>query len=1001
MEREAYETKFLESSLMPAAVAVIGGGITGVQAALDVANAGVPVYLIERGPSLGGHMAQLDKTFPTNDCSTCILSPKLVEAARHALITVLALSDVVALEGTSPDFVMTVRRRPRYVDEGKCVGCGLCAEKCPMSVPNEFDLGLADRKAIHVPFPQAVPLKYAIDAEHCLYLKKGRCGLCKKVCPSGAIDFDQKEVVDRIEVGAVIVASGFDQLPPSLLPSLGHGVYPGVLTALEFERLLSPSGPTGGRLFVPGSLDPPRSIVFAQCIGSRDDRHCAHCSRFCCMASLKQALVAVEHEPSIHSLSICYLDLRTYGKGFDAYRERALASGIKLVKGKVAEVTPQDKGLTALVEDIHGGGVLRLDADLIVLAMAARPSEGVKELSRALGVGLEADGFIKTLESEGLPVHTTRKGVFAAGCCIGPKDIVDSICEASAAASSALSLFPDRVRTATAPMTHRESAPEAPRVGVFVCRCGTNIASVVDVPAVVEAAKKLMGVVHAEENLFSCSERSLEEVAKSIRDNRLNRVVVASCSPRTHEPIFRDTLVKADLNPYVLEMVNIRDQCSWVHRLEPQEANVKSIELVRMGVAKARLLEPLEPIKVPVKSGAMVVGGGLAGIAAAADLGAKGYKVTLVERSQTLGGLTEDPGEIRLGVPAPSFLRKMLDAMERSGVAVRKGVTVKSVSGCVGDFKISLSDGTSLEAGAIVLAPGAEPASSEALGHLGGVTSLDLDRLISKGTSIPGRVTFIQCVGVRNGTYGCSRFCCSKTLFQAVTLRTAGKEVNVLYRDLMFYQRGEEEMYREACRLGVRFIPYEGPIRTDSGRLIISSPIDGFLAVPTDLVVLGVGAVPSESIEVLGKMLKVPRSSEGFFLEKHPKLAPVEFAVDGVYLAGCAQYPKTATEAIVQGLAASAKASSVLSKSVLMAPPQVCSVDSERCRGCGVCEAICKFGAARLSVIGGRRVSEISPAMCKGCGVCAASCPSGAIDVKGFSDDQLTAAINALLGVEP
>lgn len=985
---------------MPAAVAVIGGGIAGVQAALDVANAGVQAYLIERGPSLGGRMAQLDKTFPTNDCSTCILSPKIVEASRHPLIKIMTLSEVMASEGESPDFVLTIRHRPRYVREERCVACGICAEKCPRRIRSEFDMGLGDRKCIFIPFAQAVPLKYVVDAEHCLFLNEGRCGICKKACPAGAIDFEMTESIERIRVGAVIVATGYDQFEPALLVNYGHGAHPGILTGLEFERILSPSGPTGGRLALPGSDGSVRSIVFVQCVGSRDSRFCSHCSRFCCMVSIKQALVALEHEPSIQNIHICYMDLRTYGKGFDRYRDRAREEGVILLNGRVADVSWDDSLLRVKVEDTESGQVKTIETDIVVLATAAVPSKGLGELAGVLGIGLGDDGFIETSSSGGRPVQATRTGILAAGCCSGPKDIPDSICEASAAAAQALSLFPNREPTEIEATSFVGVSHEELRVGVFVCRCGTNIGSVVDVPSVVASARKLAGVIYAEENVFSCSESSLIDIARRIEEERLNRVVVASCSPRTHEPIFRDTLARAGLNPYVLEMVNIRDQCSWVHRGDPGEATRKAIELVRMGVAKATLLEPLLPLSVPLTRNALIVGGGLAGTTAAADLATQGYEVTLIEESDTIGGLAASCREAADGADDADIVKRIADSVGIRGVRVVTGVRVRAVEGSVGDFKIVLSDGSELRAGVIVLAPGGEPAQLGEFEITGALTSTAFERMRGSGGEIPARVSFIQCVGVRNDRFGCSRYCCLKTLGQALTLRRMGKEVNVLYKDLMFFHRGAEELYRKACEMGVRFIKYEMMPDMKAGRLELHSPIDGDLSIPTDMVVLGTGMIPSSYVAELSKMLKVPVSREGFFLEKHPKLAPVEFAVDGIYVAGCAQYPMTAHESIIQGSAAAAKASFVLSKKSLMSSPMVCTVDNERCRGCGECESLCKFGAARITTVRDRKISEIDPILCKGCGVCAVSCPSNAIDAKGFTNDQLTVAINALLGGE-
>jgi heterodisulfide reductase subunit A len=419
-----------------------------------------------------------------------------------------------------------------------------------------------------------------------------------------------------------------------------------------------------------------------------------------------------------------------------------------------------------------------------------------------------------------------------------------------------------------------------------------------------------------------------------------------------------------------------------------------------MGVAKAALLEPLQSVPVSLKRSALVVGGGLAGMVAAKDLAAQGYEVTLVEKSDRLGGLAASIDEIDDVVESAPMTRKLADSIRDQGVRVKTAVQISSVEGSVGDFRIDMSDGTELTVGVIILAPGGEPAPIGDFGISGAVTSFALDRMLGSDAEIPTRLSFIQCVSVRNERFGCSRFCCLKTLEQALALRRGGKEVNVLYKDLMFFQRGAEELYREACEAGVRFFQYEENPRMNAGRLEFLSPVDGHLSVPTDLVVLGVGMVPSASIAELSKILKVPVSREGFFLEKHPKLAPVEFAVDGIYVAGCGQYPMTVNESMIQGSAAAAKASSVLSKKSLLSSPIVCTVDSGRCRGCGDCEALCKFGAARIIIVGDRKVSEINPVLCKGCGLCAVSCPSNAIEAKGFTNSQLTEAINALLGGE-
>jgi heterodisulfide reductase subunit A len=977
---------------MSKAVAVIGGGISGVQAALDLANAGILVHLIERGASLGGHMAQLDKTFPTNDCSACILSPKLVETYRHPLIRVWTLTEAVDLQGSSPDFTLMVRVRPRFVREDKCVGCGECANKCPSSVESDFELGLGRRKAIYIPFAQAVPLKYAIDPEHCLKIKKNKCGNCQRACPADAVDFDMEEREEKLEVGAVIVSTGFDQFDPERISPYNYAENPDIVTALEFERILSPSGPTGGQLVMNDGSTPKR-LIFVQCAGSRDKNYCEHCSRFCCMASLKQAMIALEHEASIEEVTVCYMDLRTYGKDFDRYRDRALEKGIRLIKGRPSGVNLDPLGVR--IEDVEEASIKDIGADMVVLAMATVPSMGTGELAEALGIELEEGGFIKTLTSSDGPLYTSRKGVFAAGCCTGPKDIPDSVCEASAAASLALTLFPNRKPKAMKKPKVRDVSGEAPRVGVFVCRCGTNIAATIDVPAVVKATSKMENVAYAEENLFTCSEAALEEIATRIRDEGINRVVIAACTPRTHEPIFKDTLEKAGINPYLLEMANIRDQCSWVHQGEPLKATTKAIDLIKSAVAKANQLEPLQTQTAEIIREAAVVGGGVAGLSAARDLSKQGFRVHLIESQNELGGRMNDIRQSNgLGIDGISA-ESLLEGLD---VEVFRGNKIESISGSVGDFNIALDDGQDIRAGAIILAPGADLPDLE-MGN-GTITSLELDRMLSEGAPLPMSVAFVQCVGVRNERFGCSRFCCGKMLEQAKTLASKGMTVSVLHRDIMAFQMGSEALYRDVSAMGVRFYRIDGEPDISSESISFVSVTDGNFTIPVEMVIQSVGMVPSKSNRELSLQLKVPLTREGFFLEKHPKLAPVEFAVDGIFVAGCAQYPKDLHEAMVQGSAAAAKAAGLLSMKALTTPGQICVVDEERCRGCGECESLCSYGAARLREVSGKQVSHIEAKMCKGCGLCAVSCPSNAIEARGFTIEQIDAQIHALVEAE-
>ncbi|UCE36762.1 MAG: CoB--CoM heterodisulfide reductase iron-sulfur subunit A family protein [Thermoplasmata archaeon] len=681
-------------------VLVIGGGIAGVQAALDLANAGVKTYLVEKSPSLGGKMAQLDKTFPTNDCSMCILSPKLVEAGRHPNIEILANSELLECQGKAGEFKVKILKHARYIDEEKCTGCGTCAEKCPKKVPSEFDMGMTHRKAIYIPFPQAVPLIYTIDSENCTYFLKGKCRLCEKACLRGAIDFEQKDIEILLDVGAIIVATGYDILPPSMVPQYKYDQYVNIISSLEFERLMSASGPTQGKILRPSDGKPPKSVVFIQCVGSRDVNRCSYCSAVCCMHSIKEAMIAKEHDPNIEEMHILYMDIRAYGKHFENYYLRAKDEIlIDFVKGKPAEIIedPDTNDILVRVGDIKKGETMEIKGDLVILSTTIIPNKSNGKLAEILGIQLDENGFFKERHINALPVDSTKPGISLAGCALGPKDIPDSVAEASAAASRTMLWLKDVIEREeikediTKPEEGGE--PEELRIGVFVCRCGINIGGIVDVPKVVEHANTLPYVVYAEENLYTCSEDSQTHLGNMIKEKNLNRVVIASCTPKTHEPIFRDTCEKAGLNPFLFEMANIRDQCSWVHMQEPEKATEKAKDLISMVVAKAAYLQPLYPKSIEIERSALVIGGGIAGMRSAIDLANMGFDVNLVEKAAYLGGRVAQLGEVfPESQPSHIILDRMYQAIDRRpNIKVHLKSEVTNVEGYLGNFEVEIT----------------------------------------------------------------------------------------------------------------------------------------------------------------------------------------------------------------------------------------------------------------------------------------------------------------------
>ncbi len=997
-------------------VLVVGGGIAGVQAALDLAAGGFYVHLLERGPAIGGVMAQLDKTFPTNDCSMCILSPKLVEVGRDLNINLLTLSEILEVSGEPGNFKVRIRKNPRYVDESKCIACGQCAEKCPKKVPNEFDRGLSQRKAIYLLYPQAVPLKYAIDPRHCIWLKKpGRCGFCAKVCPAGAINFEDQPQELELEVGAIILAPGFETYDPTPLENFGYRRLPYVMTAHEFERLLSASGPTRGELIRLSDGRIPRKIAWIQCVGSRDINRAKvpYCSSVCCMYALKQALIAKEHIKGPFEAAIFYMDMRTMGKGFEAYLERARREGVRLLRSRVHTILPAEEGL--LLHYVDEKGNLKDESfDMVVLSVGLKPHPTLPSLSQVLSAPQDEFGFLETRLLE------NRPGVFVCGVGAGPKDIPETVVEASAAAARVENLLAEARHTETREKTYppeRFVFPEAPRIGVFICHCGINIASVVDVEAVTTFARELPDVVYAGHNLFTCAQDTINRIVATIKERQLNRVVIAACTPRTHEPLFQETLRAAGLNPFLFEMANIRDQDSWVHPDDPERATQKAKELVLMAVNRVRLKRPVPLATIKVRRAALVVGGGLSGMQAALSLANQGFEVALVEKSQELGGFARRLFREVYGKPLKVLAEELAAKVaSHPRIDVRLGVTISNVEGSVGNFRTTLSDGNVIEHGVVIIATGARPYLPQGRFAFGYgedkrvKTLLEIDELLERKDPLLKELrqaVFIQCVGSRNEEHPyCSRVCCTHTMEQIIKLKEINPELEifVLYRDIRTFGK-KEILYQKARELGavfIRYTPERMPqVETKEGLkvLVFDEILKRDLVFEPNLLILANGIVPDAASRELAQFYKCATTSEGFMLEAHLKLRPVDFATEGVFMAGLCHYPKFAEESLSQALAAAARAATVLAKEDLPAESLVAQVDPRRCTACGQCVALCPYHAPSLEEVRPfGLVSVINPSLCKGCGNCAAACRCGAIQVKNLEEEPVLAAVEGSFG---
>jgi len=864
-------------------------------------------------------------------------------------------------------------------------------------------------------------LKYCIDGDSCIYVQKGKCGACKKICPTDAVNFDQKERSETLQVGSVVLAPGFAPFDPSKFDNYQYANLPNVMTSLEFERILSASGPTMGHV-TRQSKDKgePKKIAWFQCVGSRDMNKCdnAYCSSVCCMYAIKEAVITKEHVGEDLDCAVFFMDIRTPGKDFERFYDNAREKhGIRFIRSRVHSVDPvagsDDLEIRYMTE---GGEMVTETFDMVVLSIGMETSPEVIQLAKKLRIDLTDGNFCQTTTFD--PVATSRKGIYVCGAFQGPKDIPQSVVDSSAAASAAGEILTAARNTLTRNkevVAEVNVVNERPRIGVFVCHCGINIAGVVDVPAVAEYAGSLPYVEFATDNLYSCSQDTQDTMAKIIEEKKLNRVVVAACTPKTHEPLFQETLINAGLNKYLFEMANIRNQNSWVHKNNPDLATKKAKDLIRMAVHKVALMAPLKEAELEVDQTAMVVGGGISGMAAARSLARQGYETHIIEKDARLGGQARHIYRTASGDSVPEKLAALINEVQKNKkIHVHLETEIKQVEGFVGNFETALAvNGNEdiLEHGVAVLATGASPYQPDEYNYGKDpriLTSLELDRkFIENDAALKDLNTavFIQCVGSREPQRPyCSRVCCTHSVDNALELKQLNPEMEVfvLYRDLRTY--GERELlYKKAREAGVIFIRFslenKPEVISEGDKLfvrvsdhVIGRPVE----IETDLISLATAILPN-NVAKLATFFKVPLNEDGFFVERHAKLGPVEFATDGVFLCGMAHYPKPIDESIAQGQAAASRAVTLLARETIFTSGTIAETNPTLCSECGVCVSVCPYSAPSFAEEGpfaGR--AQINPVLCKGCGLCVASCRSGAIHLKGFDNDQIFAQIFAL-----
>jgi len=921
------------------------------------------------------------------------------------------------MEGQQGDFEVTLKTRPRYIIEDKCTGCTTCVEYCPVEYPDPFNQEISMNKAVHVYFSQAIPLVSYID-DSCLKLKEDKCDICRGVCQADCIDFRQKPTKTNINVGAVILSSGITPFDPSAREEYGYTKYRNVVTSMDYERLLSSTGPYEGKILRATDKEHPKKVAWIQCVGSRrvTEGDNSYCSGVCCTYTQKQLILTKEHDAE-SECTVFHNDIRSFGKDFERYFQRAdNLPGTRFIRSyaAIAGENPENNNIRvkyATADD----GVIEEEFDMVVLSVGLNPPKAYKELSEKFGIEINSHGFAKTESSNA--VKTNRPGVFVSGAFMGPTDIPESVFTASAAGSQTgemLSYRRGKLDVKRVYPEPRDVRNEEPRVGVFVCHCGANISAIVDVTAVVEYALTLPNVVYATQQIFSCATNSAKEITDLAVEKGLNRVVIAACSPRTLEPLFQDTLKEAGLNQYYLDMANIREHCSWVHQKTKEDATQKAFDIVRMSIARAARLEALQEFDLPMNKTALVVGGGIAGMNCALSIAKQGHEVELVEKGTELGGVVRRLHTTLEGLDVQTYLDDLIkEVYQNPLIHVSHEAQIKDVDGYIGNFTTTVeTEGRikKIKHGASVLAIGAqEYKPTEYLyGENENVfTHLELGEQIVKSNEAvlnAEALVMIQCVGSRNEQRNyCSRVCCGHAVKNAIKLKKLNPDMRiyVLFRDVRTYGF-KEDKYREAMELGVQFIRYtpedapEVEMAKEGGkdviRVTVSDQILGQrLELDADVLSLAAAVIPADATVEIASMFKAALSPDRFFKEAHVKLKPVEFATDGVFLCGTAHYPKHIPETINQAYGAAGRAITLLSKDSVTTSGTVARINPQTCVGCQTCMPLCPYEAITYNE--DRQVCIVNQILCKGCGNCAAACPCHCANLLGYKPEQILTQI--------
>jgi heterodisulfide reductase subunit A len=998
------------------AALVIGAGIAGMQSALLLAETGTKVFLLEQGPAIGGYFPLLDKTFPTNSCGVCFMSPTppafcpIYECHLHDNIELLPYSEVTGIEGEGGDFRVSVLRKPRFVDPKKCTLCMACLKVCPVEVEREFGGGLEKRKAIYLPFPQAIPHSLVIDPKTCT-----RCGECVKVCGPDAVDLNMKEEQEKIEVGTILLGFGFEPFWAQRKGEYGFGRYKNVLTSIQFERMLSTSSPSQGFPVRVSDGKRMEKIAFIQCVGSRDPS-CGqdHCSTICCMYATKQAMIAKDRSPGL-GVTFFYMDIRPMGKDYERYYERAKAEyGIEYKRCAISSIKELQGTKNLLATYVKEDGTFEeKEFDGIVLSVGFTPPQTIKDLAGKMGLQLNRQGFCQT--DEFTPAQTSIRGIFVGGAFRGPRDIPETVVEGSSAAAAAASFLSPHRLLHPAKEYPAEGAlvEEIPRIGVFICHCGEELKKSLSISDLIDETKGLREVTHVEEVGLACLPTDLELIKKRIGEQGLNRIVVAGCSHREIRGAMEELARGMGFNPYLIEYANIREQCAFVHQDHPKSATEKAMTLIRMAVERARRIQPIRRGRERVEKKGLVVGGGLAGLTASLRLAEQGYEVYVIEKEKELGGNLREAFYTLKGSDPQPLLKDLIQQVEgNESIHLFSEAEVLGFEKKDGIYrtKIRHQGGEKiLDHGTLILATGGKEITPK--GYLYGedprvMTQRQLEKMIhlsDEKLKDVHSVVMVQCVGSRDEEHPyCSRICCNHAVKNALKLKEMNPNVkiSVLYRDVRTYGF-YEAYYHEARGKGVLFIRYdlenkpEVGLRDGSLQVSLFDPAMGSrVTLPADRLVLSTGIEPNDNRE-LARIFDVDLNPDGFFMEANPKSAPLDSVDRGKFYCGLCHSPNFMEDTISQGNAAAARAAAILSKEAVEEKAHLAYVIKRLCCGCGLCVTVCPYGARVLNEEEGK--AEVKGSLCQGCGSCVIACRNGASQQRNFEKELNLAVVNAAI----